>query len=430
MPRIRCDFCEREQEGKAAKTKDVKLPPGWKRLKLPDETREKVFCKDCFKDRYVLRAVTIPVATVIDGGEWKDFWAALKESWAGCTNIANRAVFELARCDSPRKKDDERIAAAPHPYLYDIAKETDDRVSPQSIVALLHAVERRYRETRYEVIWLRKASLPVYRYPVPLPIHNQGWQCLEGDDKKPCVSCRVGDRRWTLALATARHKRALNGWRAILEGRAIQGELCLIGQEVTKSDHRKNGQEREAAGGRRKSIRVMAKLVAWFPRAEPRDDKEGTLYLHTDRYHFWVYHVGKDGDPKYLDAHHVKRWEAQHKKHLQSMSYDLKYEKRWPTPVRKQANERQAIWADKQQDRIDTFCHEVTSMIVKFATRQRVATIVYDPKMKSYINSFPWHKLATQLAYKCDSAGIALEIIGSKEEEKEKKKEEEIVAAE
>jgi hypothetical protein len=399
---IQCGQCGREQKTKPIKD-GMRLPPGWKRT-------DAVYCKGCWSEAYVLRAVTLPVAGVAEGGEWSEFWDALKAGWSAATDIANWAVTELARNDTPRTADAEKLATMPRVYLYPGARKVAPALDPSSVVALLHAIEGRYRKARLATMWFRSAAHPVYRYPMPIPIHNQSWSCVEGDGGRPSLSIRLGGRRWVLALATAQHHRQLGAWRQILAGAAVAGELSLLAREVTGSDRRRAGEKREAGGGRRRSLRVMAKMVAWFPRREEAA-RDGVLYVRTDAEHLLVYHVGTDGEPAYWDAAHARRRQGQHRRHLDSLAHDAKAEKRMPSIAGLQIGERRELWARKYRDRIDSLCHETTAIVANFADRRRIATVVYDDTCKSYLDQFPWHKLRDQLRYKLNERGIALEVV-------------------
>lgn len=434
---IKCGLCSREQVAKPAKSGEAKLPAGWKRHD------SHIYCRDCWKKSFILRAVTLPVGSVIDGGEWGEFFSACKDNWRHATDVANWAVTELARNDTPRKASDERLATFKAPYLYPGARDVAPEMTPTSVVALLHAVEGRYRKARLATLWFRTQSHPVYRYPVPLPIHAQSWQCVEGDGGRACISFRLGARRWLVSLATARHKRQLVAWRRILRGGAIATELSILGQEGRHNDHRNDGEERQAGGGRRKTMRVMAKLVAWFPRKEGRV-RDGVLYLRTDGTSFWVYHVGTSGEVKHLKAEHLKRWQAQHRRflagasdgaagegesgkppvpidkirsrqaqhrrHLDAMADDMKHEKRWPKDVRRQTGERRDLWVIKYRNRVDAFTHEASAMLAKFAERNNVTTVVYDDTDQSFVDRFPWRQLRDRLEYKLEERGITLKV--------------------
>jgi hypothetical protein len=444
---LKCAICDREKETKPT-AKGARLPPGWKRHG-DDAT---IYCRDCWSKSFVLRAVTLPVATVVEGGEWSEFLDACKAGWRAAGDVANWAVLELARAESPRTAETERLPKLAKPYLYPGARAVAPALDPTSTVAVLHAVEGRYAKARLATMWFRTQSLPVYRYPCPVPIHNQSWDAVEAEGGRPCVSVRLGGRRWMLALGTHNRKRQLAAWRRIATGAAVKGELALIGQEVSANDNKQGGEDRAAGGGRRKTLRIMAKMVAWFPRQEARE-REGVLYLRTDGESFWVYHVGEKGDVKHLKAEHVKRWDAQHRRrlrglppelppdtrmdvdgrkpppipidlapswearhrrHLEGMSDDLKYEKRWPAEVRRQAGERQDLWIKKHRDRINSFCHEASAMLANFAQRQNVATVVYDDANRAFVERFPWFQLEQMLRYKLDERGIALEVIEKK----------------
>jgi len=330
-------------------------------------------------------------------------------------------VTELARNDISRKAGDEKLAPQPKTYLYTGAREVAPELSTSSVVALLHAVEGRYKKARFKTIWLRQASHPVYQYPVPLPVHNQGWEAFQTEGGGAAVSVRVGSRRWNLALATKGRRPQFTAWKKILAGEAIAGELSIIGQRVTRSDHRRNGEDREAGGGRKIQHRVMIKMVAWFPKKEAQA-KEGTMYLKTGANYLLAYHIGIDGEPKYLFAEHVKRWRTQHSRHVMRIANDMKYEKRWPTRMRTQIGEMQDTWVHKFRNRIKTFCHETSVMLAKFAERRGVATVVWDDSNQGFIDQFPWYQLKQMLKYKLNERGIEFTEVTEKKETKTKKK--------
>src|SRR5690606_7172144 len=107
---------------------------------------------------------------------WADLRTALKTCWNAATRVANWAVAELAKQEPPRLPGDEKIPPAPKLYLYPGARALAPEMDPQSVTALLSTVERKYRARRLASIWRRDESLPSYRYPVPYPVHNQGWR--------------------------------------------------------------------------------------------------------------------------------------------------------------------------------------------------------------------------------------------------------------
>jgi hypothetical protein len=81
-------------------------------------------------DPSVIRAVSIPVATVLDG-EWSgpgSFLESLYEAWRQSTMLANWAARELLRNDVSRTPDLKRLPPMPPIYLYGRlrAKNPDD----------------------------------------------------------------------------------------------------------------------------------------------------------------------------------------------------------------------------------------------------------------------------------------------------------------
>lgn len=400
---MKCDQCLAVRE-----SKNDRLPPGWKRHK------DEVWCSECWKGQYVLRAITIPVAGPIDG-EWNDLRSTLNECWSQSTGIMNWAVTELARSDHPREHCDTKIAPAPRVYLYPGARRVEPDCNPQSVVAILHAVEGKYRKFRLATIWNRTQAHPVYRYPQPYPVHNNGWSCAHGPNKEPCVSVRLGNRRWLLRLRSGpQFRRQIAGWKQIMSGQAVQGELAIIGQWVEASANRPGVESREPGGGPRKQLRVMAKMVAWMPK-KLQTGLNGTLYVTTGRHPFLSYQVRDDEDNiRHLYASHVIRWEEQHRKRLQCMADDLKHEKRWPANVRRNMLAAQDRWVAKYRDRLSSFTHEATAMLANFAHRQGVSLVHLDTRCRNFCERFPWYELISKLRYKLETYGIALEVVEPK----------------
>lgn len=380
-----------------------RLPPGWKRHK------DQVWCADCWNAAYVQRPVTIPIAGPVDG-EWPELRATLKNCWAAATAIANWAVTEMARNDTPRTMGQERLSTATKLYLYPGARLVSPECDPQSVTAVLHAVESRYRKSRLAVMWFRNQALPLYRYPVPYPVHNQSWSTATDDQGRPCISVRLGGRRWLLRLQAGHEfRRQLASWRLIHEGEVLHGELSLLCRESSANRHGNGLEMREPGGGPRQPMVVLAKMMAWLPR-KAAGPAQGVLYVRTSSPEFLVYHVGERGEPKYLHAEHVRRWEAQHRRHLRGIADDTKHEKRVPKQMKIDMLARQDAWVRKYRDRIDTFIHQTTAMLAGFARRQGVATVDLDVTNKAFCERFPWYKFKETLKYKLEEIGISLEI--------------------
>lgn len=389
---VTCAQCHLQRDAKRSKNV-LRLPRGWKRLGA------EMLCPKCFGSRYVVRAITFPVAGPHDA-TWPELREALAAAWADATAAANYITTELYARDARRSPSDEKCPPMKPAYLYPALRERFPALSTASVVAIDHAQQGKYRAKRYEVIWTSGASLPNARYPQPLPIGSQNFRCSFGEDNVPLVSVPIGQRRFTLRLRGGREfRRQLAAFRQIVSGEAIPAELSLLRKRVQASAHR------PSATGAGPQTRLMAKIVAHMPR-EQRAGKSGTLLVRTDidsllfaldtkGERIWAYH-----------ADHVRRWTAEHYRRLNRWSDDTKAEQR---PVPSFAARREAA-CQKYFNRIDTALNEVTAHLAAFAERRRYATVKLDDLERGFCESLPWSKLRLLLGQKLEAKGITLEI--------------------
>lgn len=349
-------------------------------------------------DDTIVRAITFPVVEPV-GRTWKEFRAALQACWRESTSLANWAITELLKQERLRRPDDRKISKAPVLYLYGHAKKNFWGWGAwagcyQSANCVLRQADKKWRSDRYKVMWTGDASAPTFRYPHPYPVHNQAWSPEFDEGNRPIVRVSLHGETWTLRLRGGpEFARQLAGFRQILAG-AKKGELAIF----------RRGREGH----------VMLKMVAHFPKPEAKSGH--TLLVRTDPEHFWV--CEREGRAAWIvNADHVKRWIAAHKDFLQRLSEDTKYEKRWPARMRENMNKARELRCRKHHDRIDTWCHQATAMLVEFCRRQGAAEVIYDDECQEYLPSFPWHNLKTKLGYKLEAAGITLTAAASKEDE-------------
>lgn len=392
-----CTSCGLVQQTKPTKKGNPRLPRGWKE-------HMGVWCRNCWRRNWRLRAITFRVAGPVDG-EWSELRDALSECWRNAAAVANWAVRELSRADVVRTPEMDKLPPMPAVYLYPGAREVAPEMDTASVVSLLQAVERKYRARRHDVVWLRKASPPSYRYPTPYPVHNQRWSAHLGADEEALITVPLAGRRWTLRLAGGEaYYRQRAAFLQLMRGEAIQGELSLYQVSGSTGDHR------TGIGGRRQS-RLMAKLVMWLPAPAPEaDDRRGTLYVRTAPDSLLVYRINMD-ESRCLHADQARRWAAEHRQMLQRLSDDTKAEKRRPRRARRGIDARRQASARRYRRRMDSLTHEATAMIAGYAQRRKVASVVYDDTDKSYVpDGFPWADLRTKLAYKLAGMHIPLEI--------------------
>lgn len=363
------------------------------------------WCAACWHERYILRAVTIPVAGPVDG-TWPELREALKTVFRATTRLRNWAVTELAKADVVRLPEMKKLPKPPRVYLYPGAREVAPEIDSGSTVAILHAVEGRWCKRRFNVVWLGNESLPNYRYDRAVyPVRSQDWKAVRGEDGEAMVSVRLAGRRWLLRLRGGHQfHRQLAAHAKMVDGLAVISELSLSEERANGGDHRPQGTGRDG-GGNAMATRLMCKMVAWLPR-EAATERAGTLFVTSDpaagallvavdakQNRLWVLH-----------ANHVARWMAEHSRRLASWSDDAKLEAR--RGRRSFASRREAA-CQKQHRRMETACKQMAAQVVGYAIRRRFAAVQWVEPAERRLPQFCWAALLDRIAVKCGEVGIS-----------------------
>lgn len=382
-----CGSCQRP-------SKSERLPHGWKRR------QECVYCDHCWRERYTIRSVAMPVAEPI-GVEWAEFREALKQGWAQTTAAANWMMTELYARDIRRNGEDKMPPMA-RAYLYPEARLRFPYLAPQTVVSIENTVQATYRAARYEVVWTSAASLPTHRYPLPLPVHNQSWEATIAEER-PVVRVRLGDRWWELRLKGGpRFRWQTEGYRQIVSGEAIKGELALY--RVRAHDGKFAGRPN---GDQKVKYTVMCKMVAWLPRGTGRDAPKprGVLRVHTANDMLLVAVNLKDERTWRYHGNHLRRWAAEHRRTLQNFADDQKAEQR---PMPSFADRRTAA-ALKYRNRTRSAVREIAAQLVGYAARRGFSAISYDDSLTGFCPEFQYSALLEQIRTKCDEQGLEFE---------------------
>lgn len=393
--------------------KETRIPAGWKR------SGTEMFCKACWKARYVLRAITFPIAGPLNAKEWPDLRAALLKAWTDTTRLSNWLMREYAKADRVRLPSDKKLWPAPNPYLYQFAREVCPDLTPSAVVAIDNTVKRKYNKLRLDMLWFGRVSLPSFKYPTPYPVpagveKSRVWQAryLSETEKVPIVSVPIGDRRFDLRLRGGREfVRQLSAFRQLVAGAAKPAECAIYRVNANESDNRVGMTEKSPAGGKKQATRIMIKLAMWLPLAEKAGGTK-TLKLRRDDTCFLMGFVEDRGQPWILNADYVKSWIIGHTNRRQRMSEDLKYEKRWPARNRLQQQEYLELICNNHNNRLKTFCHTASKLVAEFAKRQQCDTVEYDATATEYLPDFPWFDFKTKLEYKLQERGIRLVVKG------------------
>jgi hypothetical protein len=355
-----------------------RLPRGWKRQ------AEFTYCANCWGSHYLLRSITLPVASPLDCG-WKELRSMLHEMWAATTQASNWLLTELYTRDV-RRSDEARMPAMVNHYLYPEARDRFPCLPSQTVAALVEKVKRKYRAVRYDTSWTCAASLPTYRYPTPFPVPNQSWNIYKDEGPAPVISVRIGSQRMRLRLKSgARYRRQLDSVSKIIAGQAIRGELAIY----------------------QRANDIMCTLVAWLPRPSFDEHRTGVLTVRTSTYALIVAFTEKDERIWTYNGDQLRRWQAEHRTQLQRWAEDTKAEHRPVPPFA----ERRADAVRRYHDRMETACHTIASLIVNYAIRRQFAAIRYDDSNRSYCEEFPWFELKSKVAQKCDEVGLLFENI-------------------
>lgn len=374
---VPCVSCATTIQWKKPPKSADRLPSGWKRR------GDEVFCGVCWRAKYILRAITIPVASPLDC-TWEQLNAALHTMWAATTSASNWMMTELYVRDVRREAGAVKVPLMPRIYLYPEARLRFPSLPSQSVAALEQSVAKKYRAKRYDVVWTSASSLPTYRYPTPFAIPNQGWS-VETEKEQPVISVRIGDQRLRLRLKSGpKYYRQASAVRLIISGEAEQGQMDIYRQGVGKS------------------AEIMVKMVAWLPR-QTAQPAEGTLVVRSTPdailqafnlkdEAIWTYH----GDQ-------IRGWVEEHKKYLLRLADDSKAELRPPTASFTR-HRRQAV--DRFHNRTATVTHTIAAMLIGYAKRRKFLAIQYSDVDQSFGEGLPWAELRRKIAEKANAAGI------------------------
>ena len=109
MDTIECVVCKQVR-----RRSEKRLPRAWKHV------ADSYYCGTCWSKRYLLRAVTIPVASPLDCS-WEDLRKDLRIMWASTTAACNWLMTELYSRDV-RRNDEAKMPPMARVYLYPEAR--------------------------------------------------------------------------------------------------------------------------------------------------------------------------------------------------------------------------------------------------------------------------------------------------------------------
>ena len=281
----------------------------------------------------------------------------------------------------------------------------------QAVTAVLRAVEKRYVTQRFEVVWTSRSTLSTYRYPYPYPVHNQGWKAHLGKNDEILIDVPLCGEKYTLMLRRGKHfHQQISDFKLIVTGKAVQGEVQRYRQRASSGDHRSGIEDRNPGGGARVNYRVMARLTAWLPKAQKAAKRKGFLALRTDQDAFWLVE-SENGEVIWrLNGDHVKRWIREHQRRLTRLKNDIGVQDNRAVIEQRCATSK-AAFVNKHQRRMNTWCHEASQALAKFADNKKVSEVRYDDRDHRFSEAFPWSLVSVLLAMKLENRGIKLCVV-------------------
>lgn len=405
-----CTKCERVVQVNPTPSGAPRPVVGW--TKVDDA----YWCGDCWNDAYFVRATSIAVAP--DDGDWEHLRGTLRSAFGAVRSLANWAYTKHLSFEPPRDPADTKMPKYPPVYMYGIAKDEFPhwKSLPGALAgAVLNQVKADYAADRFE-LWLGKRSARSYRYPQPIPVPASCWQLVKTDDGFG-ARLNLGAGQVVLKLGLRDHQ------KKIIE-MVWDNPLLRAGVKIAeKRSFGRDPNDRVNSGGQVFKSSLRLEMSYYSPRMsrEPGDailrvrtGPNGLLTAIRDDDDIWCYH-----------ADHAKRLVAKHHAHmarLQRLSDDRKAERRKPAREKRPYEAMVDHVCEKDRNRMKSLCHEVSASLVKFAQRQRIATIVYDDKDKSFCQSFPWKMLSTMVHQKARAVRIGFEQLATEPKKKTKKK--------
>lgn len=390
--------------------------------------------------RTVTRSISLPIAECTSM-EWKEFMQLLHGCWRHSTDLANWARHSLVRLDVTRTPGMKELPPMPNMDLYALAfgrvKERPARkegkgilpVVPQEYDAadfwggakiaaatLLRKVQSKYSKERGKIIWRRERRAPEFLYPYPFPVHQQSWAIYFNERSQPIVSMALpGGQRVAIRLRQGDEFRPqLRILRMIEAGDIKQQEISICRQRsYTNSGegHYRTGADK-MKGSSKVSYRIMLRIACRVPVC-PLPDSEITGTAKTGTKPFLTLTIG-DRQPWYLHGDEALGWIVAHRRFLDRMAEDMKYEKRWPRKKRARMLGRVQRGCDKHHRRMKTFLQKTAHMMVSYAQRNLCARLQWDDSDRTFVNrDFPWFEFAEVVKNKCDELGLVFDPVTS-----------------
>jgi len=323
------------------------------------------------------RTICVPVAEVLEGGTKSDFYRALQHDLDLCVRMANIAMSECV------KQDDWSQKKLPKLYTYPAIKDMSPPRQAYLASCIGRAAESQYRSDRWNVIHGKKSVRNFRSQPVPL-LHNKSHSVLSLKDSGEFLtaSVRLNGNDFIVRLAA---------------GSSYRRQIGILKKVIPTDQY---GDSKIWIDRKHKAILGIACNVP----NDAQRERNGTLCVCSSRDHLVVMTQEGSDVPFVINGDRCKKWSADKMIRYQRLRQDRKAN----VDRRRIRRDMEAI-AQKNDRRMRTLLHEVSSAVVKKANQINAEKIILDFTVRSYVRPFPWFNLITMIKYKAEQAGIAVE---------------------
>lgn len=369
-----------------------------------------------------IRTLRIPIHA-IDNSKKNEFYNDLRYSINIAKSTYNRVMTRCSALDSEAYDAfirGEKIPKLPKLYAYPHESYNFPGCAGECS-SISRDAESVYKNYRWELIRGRK-SLPIRRSsPWPLLITTKNYKlckkCKKKNyNKKECVcgeslqdinltfEKRTGfdiiekDDKLFAKIKLATKDGGSNWYEAELKNGSNYARLT---NTIKKRLKDKPDCIRDSKIWIDKKNRAVVGISIDLPVRE--DKRQGTLLVKTSRECFLTCIKEKTTIPFSLNCDQVLRWQYERKRKQQRLRQDKKYGRK------KYIDDKQRQVSQKYSDRLQTFCHEVSSQLIDYCNRNKIAKVELDTTVRSYIRDFPWFDLINKIKYKCEDNGIDFE---------------------
>lgn len=336
------------------------------------------------KEKYKgpVRAITVTIAEVVDGGTKNEFYTDLRKSLRLARDAANKCMSRHIQEDAnlfeggpmPEKWTTYGVISEEFPGVCKVA----DNIKQD--------VKSKYEKYRGK-IRCGMSAVPLFKsYPWPLTFGTQLRNFTDKDGRIEATIVLCSGKTYRVVIKQGK------GWARQMKilKYCIANNLIGTSKILLSKDH------------------VAILRVACRVPAEQRRELNGELEVRTAIDKF-AYALKDDSDvPFVINGDDLRRWLAERGRRYQRLREDRKADR----VVRRRVNEQLKFLSQTFQNRIHTFLHQTSAAIVNHAKRRRYAKLTFNSCVRSYVPSFPWYEFKTMLENKCSLAGIEFVHVG------------------